>query len=243
MMKRLLILLSILCSQFGFVFSQHPKTVTDMNRDLNYRDEAQNLVKGLRKKEIKDERVLAAIEKIPRHKFVSEELSHMAYVDKALPIDKEQTISQPYTVAFQTELLDLQPDDKVLEIGTGSGYQAAVLCEIGVEVYSIERHKQLHLQAQELLSQLGYHPKLFYGDGYEGLPDDAPFDKILITAAVKKIPQKLLEQLKVGGLLVAPLGDSRQQVMTIIKRKESDIYEKTENGIFVFVPMIEGVEE
>lgn len=243
MMKRLLILLSILCSQFGLVYCQHPKTATDMNQDLNYRNEAQNLVKGLRKKGIKDERVLAAIEKIPRHKFVSEELSHMAYVDKALPIDKEQTISQPYTVAFQTELLDLQPDDKVLEIGTGSGYQAAVLCEIGVEVYSIERHKQLHFQAQELLSQLGYHPKLFYGDGYEGLPDDAPFDKILITAAVRKIPQKLLEQLKVGGLLVAPLGDSRQQVMTIIKRKESDIYEKTENGIFVFVPMIEGVEE
>ncbi|MBK5723139.1 protein-L-isoaspartate(D-aspartate) O-methyltransferase [Dysgonomonas sp. Marseille-P4677] len=214
-----------------------------MNDSLRYNYKAIELVVRLKNKGIKDNQILAAIEKIPRHVFVSENLANHAYEDKPLPIDKNQTISQPYTVAFQSELLQIKPNEKVLEIGTGSGYQAAVLCEMKAKVYSIERQQQLYLKAKEVLSKLGYHPMLFYGDGYEGLPDYAPFDKILITAATKEFPKKLLEQLKIGGLMVAPIGDSNRQIMTVVKRIGADEYIESEHGAFVFVPLLKGVEE
>lgn len=214
-----------------------------MNDSLQYNDRAKKLAVELRRKGIKDEQVLTVIAKIPREMFVAEHLATRAYEDKPLPIDKNQTISQPYTVAFQTELLQIKPNEKVLEIGTGSGYQAAVLCEMGVEVYSIERHQQLYVKAKKVLHELGYDPMLFYGDGHEGLPDHSPFDKILITAATKEFPKKLLEQLKIGGLMVAPIGDSKSQTMTTIKRLGPDEYKETEHGIFVFVPMLQGTED
>lgn len=214
-----------------------------MNDSLQYNDKAYKLAAELKRKGIKDERVLAAISKVPRHTFVAENLVGRAYEDNPLPIDKNQTISQPYTVAFQSELLQIKPCEKVLEIGTGSGYQAAILCEMGAEVYSIERHQQLYIKAKKVLNQLGYNPMLFYGDGYEGLPDYSPFNKILITAATNEFPKKLLGQLKVGGLMVAPIGDSNRQTMTVIRRLGPNEYKESEHGAFVFVPMLEGVEE
>lgn len=219
------------------------KAQTTMNTSHPYSKEAKRLVNGLKRKGIKDKRVLKAIEVIPRHEFVEDRLHPYAYDDRPLPIDREQTISQPYTVAFQTELLKVEPGEKVLEIGTGSGYQAAVLCEIGVEVYSIERHRPLYEQAKELLARLGYHPYLFYGDGYEGLPDHAPFDKILITAATPRFPEKLLQQLKVGGVMVAPVGDQSGQIMRTVERVSADQYKERDHGGFVFVPMVKGVED
>lgn len=206
-------------------------------------DEARKLSKALEKKGIRDKRVLNAIANIPRHLFISETLSEYAYLDRPLPIEKGQTISQPYTVAFQSELLQLKPGEKVLEIGTGSGYQAAVLCEMGAEVYSIERFRELHLKAKENLNKTGYYPNLFFGDGFEGLPGHAPFDKILITAAPEKTPKKLLQQLKVGGWMVAPVGGRRGQKMTVIKRVSEDKFEESVHGDFIFVPMQEGTEE
>jgi protein-L-isoaspartate(D-aspartate) O-methyltransferase len=169
-------------------------------------------------------------------------LADMAYLDRPLPIESGQTISQPYTVAFQTELLQLKPGEKVLEIGTGSGYQAAVLCEMGAEVYSIERYRELYLTAKERLNRLGYTPQLFHGDGYEGLPEQAPFDKILITAAPEEIPEKLKEQLRVGGWMVLPLGGRMGQKMTVIKRTSGEKYRQTTHGDFIFVPMQKGTE-
>lgn len=214
-----------------------------MNDSSIYSKEVKNLVNGLKRKGIRDERILEAVSRVPRHDFVTESIRSKAYQDKALPIDKGQMISQPYTVAFQTDLLQLEAGDKVLEIGTGSGYQAAVLCEMGVEVYSIERHYQLHLKAKTLLDSLGYRVNLFYGDGYEGLPDEAPFDKILITAATSQFPEKLLRQLRIGGIMVAPIGNSERQTMTVVKRLDEDRYKETPHGHFVFVPMVKGVEE
>lgn len=205
--------------------------------------EAKKLAESLSKKGITDKRVLAAIGNIPRHEFIDESLREYAYLDRPLPIEKGQTISQPYTVAYQSELLQLKPGEKVLEIGTGSGYQAAVLCEMGADVYSIERYQDLYLQAKETLNKLGYHPNLFFGDGYEGLPDSAPFDKILITAAPEKIPEKLKQQLKIGGWMVVPVGGRQGQKMTVIKRISKDKFRETVHGDFIFVPMLEGTEE
>ncbi|HBU45590.1 MAG TPA: protein-L-isoaspartate O-methyltransferase, partial [Porphyromonadaceae bacterium] len=162
---------------------------------------------------------------------------------RPLPIEKGQTISQSYTVAFQPELLQLKPGEKVLEIGTGSGYQAAVLCEMGADVYSIERYQELHLQAKETLNKLGYYPRLFFGDGFEGLPQHAPFDKILVTAAPEKTPEKLLNQLKIGGWMVAPIGGRQGQRMTVIKRISNDKFRESEHGDFIFVPMQKGTDE
>lgn len=205
--------------------------------------EATKLAESLRKKGITDKRVITAIADIPRHEFIDESLREYAYLDRPLPIEKGQTISQPYTVAYQSELLQLKPGEKVLEIGTGSGYQAAVLCEMDAEVYSIERFQELHLTAKETLNKLGYHPNLFFGDGYEGLPEHAPFDKILITAAPEEIPQKLKQQLKIGGWMVLPLGGRMGQKMTIVKRVSNDKFTESVHGDFIFVPMKEGTEE
>ncbi len=196
------------------------------------------LAESIKIKGIKDERVLKAIEKIPRHFFLDSTFTEIAYQDKPFPIGLGQTISQPYTVAFQTELLEIAKDDKILEIGTGSGYQACVLMELGAKVFSIERHKPLYVKAKELLEKMGYLPKLFYGDGYKGLPAFAPFDKIIVTAGAPELPVALLEQLKSGGFLVIPLGGGSNQIMTrFIKHNDFEI-EKQEFGHFRFVPML-----
>jgi len=199
----------------------------------------QQLVEEIKAKGIKDTEVLNAIGKIPRHLFLDSSFLEFAYQDKPFPIGSGQTISQPYTVAFQTELLEIGKGDKVLEIGTGSGYQACVLLELGAKVFSIERQKKLFEKTRGFLPKLNYRPRLFYGDGYKGLPTFAPFDKILITAAAPDIPDELLKQLKVGGRLVIPVGGSEiQEMLSIDKISEFDFKEK-KHGSFRFVPLLE----
>jgi len=197
------------------------------------------LAKQLEEKGIKDKSVLDAIRKIPRHLFLNSSFEDFAYQDKAFPIAANQTISQPYTVAFQTELLQVKKDDKILEIGTGSGYQTAVLVALGAKVYSVERQNELFKVTSALLPKLGIRPKhLSFGDGYKGLPNFAPFDSIIVTAGAPIIPQPLMAQLKVGGRLVIPLGEP-EQVMTMLIRKNETQFEKHEFGEFRFVPLLE----
>jgi protein-L-isoaspartate(D-aspartate) O-methyltransferase len=197
------------------------------------------LVDSIRRKGIQDERVLAAMNSVPRHQFLDSSFLEFAYDDKPFPIGSGQTISQPYTVAFQTELLELKKGQKVLEIGTGSGYQACVLAEMGAKVYSVERQKKLYLKTKEFLKKLGYNVKLFYGDGGRGVPAFAPYDSILITAAAPDIPQALLSQLKTGGFLVVPLGGGSVQTMIRMKKLENGKVETEEFGAFRFVPMLQ----
>ncbi len=197
------------------------------------------LAKVLQAKGITDENVLNAVRKIPRHLFIDSSFESHAYQDKAFPIAAEQTISQPYTVAFQSQTLQVKRDDKILEIGTGSGYQTAVLLELKAEVYTIERQHELFKKTQLFLPKLGYRPKkLIFGDGYKGLPEKAPFDKIIVTAGAPFVPKPLLAQLKVGGMLLIPVGD-KTQIMTLFKRKSPKEFEKHELGDFAFVPMLE----
>lgn len=199
----------------------------------------QQLVETLIKKGIKDQGVLKAIGKIPRHFFMDSGFIDHAYQDKAFPIGADQTISQPYTVAFQSELLQVKPDYKVLEIGTGSGYQTAVLLELGAKVYSIERQKELFKKTSKFLPKIGYRAKkLIFGDGYKGLPDEAPFQSIIVTAGAPFVPNPLLSQLAIGGRLVIPIGND-VQVMTLFIRKGPKDFEKHEFGDFRFVPMLE----
>ena len=194
----------------------------------------------LRKKGISDEEVLRAIDTVPRDLFMDPAFLSHAYVDKAFPISSGQTISQPYTVAVQTSLLKVKKRDKILEIGTGSGYQAAILAEMGAKVYTIERYRELFVKAQRIFASLGYSADFFYGDGYEGKPQYGPFDGIIITAATPEIPDVLLHQLKIGGRLVVPLGNSDSQVMTLVERTGCDVFDRSEHGNFVFVPMLKG---
>lgn len=208
---------------------------------IQHKGQRKRLVELLRKKGISDEKVLNAINSVPRHLFMSD-LSHFAYEDKAFPIGAEQTISQPYTVAFQTQLLEIKRGEKILEIGTGSGYQSAVLIEMGAKVYTIERILELYSKTQILLPQIGYNPQFFYGDGYLGKPTYGPFDKILITAGAPSIPTELLKQLKIGGFLVAPIGLENCQVMTKITKLDETNFQKQEFGNFAFVPMIKGLK-
>ncbi|RCS27097.1 protein-L-isoaspartate(D-aspartate) O-methyltransferase [Polaribacter sp. WD7] len=190
-------------------------------------------------KGITDQNVLNAIKKIPRHLFIDSSFESHAYQDKAFPIAAEQTISQPYTVAFQSQTLAVKNGEKVLEIGTGSGYQTAVLLELKAEVYSIERQHELFKKTSNFLPKLGYKPKRFvFGDGYKGLPAQAPFDKIIVTAGAPFVPKPLLSQLKVGGMLLIPVGD-KTQIMTLFVRKSATQFEKHELGDFAFVPMLE----
>lgn len=197
------------------------------------------LVEVLRKKGIKEEAVLDAISKVPRHLFMDSGFIDHAYVDKAFPIAADQTISQPYTVARQTELLHVKEGDKVLEIGTGSGYQSAVLIEMGTLVYTIERQNELFKKTSLFLPKIGYRPKkMVFGDGYKGLPEFAPFDGIVVTAGAPIVPKPLLSQLKVGGRLVIPVGEE-VQIMTVFERKSASKFEKTEHGEFRFVPLLE----
>lgn len=202
----------------------------------------QGLIDTLRLKGIGDERVLEAINAIPRHSFMDPAFLEHAYEDKAFQIGAGQTISQPYTVAYMTEWLDLEKGMKVLEIGTGSGYQACVLAEMEVKVYSIERIKKLHESAKQQISLLGYSKsiRLFFGDGYAGIPEQAPFDRIIITAAAKEIPQALLKQLKVGGIFVLPLGNDDDQLMIKMTKTGENDYRKEMGDNFRFVPMLPG---
>jgi protein-L-isoaspartate(D-aspartate) O-methyltransferase len=208
----------------------------DTNKHQGLRNQ---LAKQLEEKGITNKNVLEAIKKIPRHLFLNSSFEDFAYQDKAFPIAAGQTISQPYTVAFQSQLLEVKKDHKILEIGTGSGYQTAVLCLLGAKVYSVERQNELFKITKSLLPKLGIRPKhLSFGDGYKGLPDHAPFDSIIVTAGAPIIPQALMAQLKIGGRLVIPVGE-KEQIMTMLIRKNETQFEKHEYGDFKFVPLLE----
>lgn len=197
------------------------------------------LAKLLEDKGITDKKVLEVIKIIPRHLFLDSSFEDFAYQDKAFPIAAGQTISQPYTVAYQTQLLQVKKDDKILEIGTGSGYQTAVLCLLGAKVFSVERQNELFKITSTLLPKLGIRPKhLSFGDGYKGLPNHAPFDSIIVTAGAPIIPKPLMAQLKIGGKLLIPLGEN-EQIMTMLIRKNETQFEKHEFGDFKFVPLLE----
>jgi len=211
-----------------------------MTDSFEAKGKRKRLVAELRQKGITDEEVLRAIDTVPRHLFMDPAFLNHAYVDKAFPLSSGQTISQPYTVAVQTSLLKIKKRDKILEVGTGSGYQAAVLAEMGAKVYTIERFRELFLKARTTLTSLGYSADFFYGDGYEGKAQYGPFDGIIVTAAAPEVPLTLLHQLKVGGRLVIPIGGSVAQVMTVIERRGEDDFEYTDHGSFIFVPMLKG---
>ncbi|HOB83072.1 MAG TPA: protein-L-isoaspartate(D-aspartate) O-methyltransferase [Bacteroidales bacterium] len=212
-----------------------------MTDDFEARGKRKKLIAELRKKGITDEEVLRAMDTVPRHLFMDPAFLIHAYVDKAFPISSGQTISQPYTVAVQTALLEVKRRDKILEIGTGSGYQAAVLAEMGAKVYTIERHRELYRKARRSLAELGYEVEFFFGDGYAGKPQYGPYDGIIITAATREIPDNLLRQLKTGGKLVAPVGDVSSQVMTLVRRSGEGSFEYSAHGKYVFVPMLRGI--
>ncbi len=195
------------------------------------------LVKILRNKGISDERVLDAVAKVPRHVFFDNALLEHAYQDKAFPIGEGQTISQPYTVAFQSEKLAIKPGDKILEIGTGSGYQACILMELGAKVYTIEYNKKLYDITKVVLPKMGYKPYFFFGDGSKGLPSKAPYDKILVTAGAPVVPSTLTDQLREGGILVIPVGNRDRQVMVRIVKKDDKLI-KEEFDHFAFVPLL-----
>jgi protein-L-isoaspartate(D-aspartate) O-methyltransferase len=195
------------------------------------------MIEHLRSKGISDQRVLDAMNNVPRHFFLDSSLDTLAYEDKALEILCKQTISQPSTVAFQTQLLDVSPFEKVLEIGTGSGYQTSVLCFLKARVYTIERFKPLHNSAQMVFDALKIRPKCFFGDGYLGLPAFAPFDKVLITCAAPSLPKELVKQMKIGGVMVVPIGEGTQTMYRIKKLSETEI-DVQSYGEFKFVPML-----
>lgn len=198
------------------------------------------LVQEIAGKGVKAPNVLHAINSVPRHLFIESSFINFAYQDKPFPIGWGQTISQPYTVAFQSELLNVLPGERILEVGTGSGYQAAVLYELGAKVYSIERFQSLYERTSRLMNALGYQMELFLGDGYKGLPQLAPFDKIIVTAGASVLPTELLKQLKIGGVMVIPLG-AEQQIMTRFTRLGDEEFKKEEFGMFAFVPMLKGI--
>lgn len=197
------------------------------------------LIKELSDKGIKDKRVLDAFDAVPRHFFLDNAFAQQAYSNMAFQIGSGQTISHPYTVAFQTELLELKKGDKVLEIGSGSGFQTSILCEMGAKVFSIERHKELHLKARNILRHLKYNARLTFGDGYKGLPTFAPFDKIIITCGAPGIPEELMRQLKPGGFMVIPIGEGEEQLMKRITKISDTEWDEEEYGVFRFVPMLE----
>lgn len=208
------------------------------NTHRKYGRRRTELVKKLEKKGIRDRNVLQAVQAIPRHIFVDTALENRAYEDTALPIGSGQTISQPFTVAAQTELLEVKEGDKILEIGTGSGYQAAILCHMGAEVYSVERHEKLYLNAKSTLQELGFRAHLKCGDGTLGWSAYAPYDGIVVTAGAPVVPDDLIKQLNVGGRLVVPVGNQESQVMTRITRVSEDSYEEEQLQQFKFVPLI-----
>ncbi len=209
--------------------------VRDTTKHQGLRNQLANVLGA---KGITDDRVLAAVRKIPRHLFIDSSFEEHAYQDKAFPIAADQTISHPYTVAFQSQVLEISPGEKVLEIGTGSGYQTAVLLELQAEVFTIERQHELFRRTKLFLPKIGYRPKRFvFGDGYKGLPEEAPFDKVIVTAGAPYVPKALLAQVKVGGKLLIPVGEGAQ-IMTLFIRKSPKEFEKYELGDFKFVPML-----
>lgn len=223
---------------FRSIFTQ-TKVIPKLKDTSKHQGLRIQLVKLLGEKGITDKNVLDAINKIPRHLFLDSSFEQYAYQDKAFPIGAGQTISQPYTVAFQSQLLEVKKDDKILEIGTGSGYQTAVLYTMGAKVYSVERQNELFKTTSNLLPKLGIRPKhLSFGDGYKGLPSYAPFDSIIVTAGAPIIPKPLMAQLKIGGRLVIPLGE-KNQVMTLLVRESETKFVKHELGEFRFVPLLE----
>lgn len=212
----------------------------------NYRHKGMRkiLVEELKSKGISDENVLNAINAVPRHVFLDSSFLNFAYQDKAFPIGSGQTISQPFTVAFQSSLLEIKKNMKVLEIGTGSGYQACVLAEMGAKVFSIERQRKLYTKTKAFLAEFPYRIKMFLGDGNKGLPTYGPFDRIIITAAAPEIPQTLVDQLKVGGMMVIPLCENEEhQTMLRLTKQEDGTLKREEFGDFRFVPMLKGVGE
>ena len=210
-----------------------------MKDTLKHKGLRNKLVGVITSKGIRDQEVLKAVAKVPRHLFMDSGFLHHAYQDKAFPIAAGQTISQPYTVAFQTELLGLKPKDKVLEIGTGSGYQTAILLELKAVVFTVERQLELYKKTKIFLEKIGYRPKkMVFGDGYKGLPEDAPFDGILVTAGAPEVPKALLEQLAIGGRMVIPVGLKDQIMMRITRLSEKE-FKKESFGTFRFVPLLE----
>lgn len=209
-----------------------------MEDSYRHKGMRRTLVKTLKEKGIEDQNVLKAIGNVPRHFFFEKAFIDHAYQDKAFPIGEGQTISQPYTVAFQTELLQLKPGDTVLEVGTGSGYQACVLLEMGAKVFTIEYNKILFERTQDFLPKMGYRPRFFFGDGSKGLPAFAPFDKIIVTAGAPIVPKSLIEQLREEGMLVIPVGDNKSQQMIRITKKEDNKLIKEEFDHFSFVPLL-----
>ena len=215
--------------------------MVNVNDSFRHKGLRNRLVKEIEKKGITEKKVLEAIGRVPRHLFMDSSFVHLAYQDQAFPIGQGQTISQPYTVAFQSSLLDVQPGCKVLEIGTGSGYQAAVLSEMQALVFSIERQQRLYKATGQLLTDIGYPDiRLFLGDGNEGLPAFAPFDRILVTAGASEVPSNLLIQLRPGGIMVIPIG-VQSQTMIRIKRLSEDEFEQESFGSFAFVPLLKGI--
>lgn len=208
-----------------------------MEDSYKHRGMRKSLVRILRQKGITNEEVLKAINKIPRHYFFDNALVEHAYQDKAFPIGEGQTISQPYTVAFQTEKLDIKPGDKVLEVGTGSGYQACVLVEVGADLYSIEYNKILYNRTKTFLPRMGYSPRFFQGDGSQGLSKFAPYDKIIVTAGAPSVPSSLIRQLKIGGILLIPVGDNKRQKMLKITKVDEKKIKKESFDYFSFVPL------
>ena len=209
-----------------------------MKDTLRHKGLRNKLVQEIKNKGISDLKVLNAIQSIPRHLFMDSSFLDHAYQDKAFPISAGQTISQPYTVAFQSELLKIRKGDKVLEVGTGSGYQTAVLCELGAIVYSIERQKELFKKTSFFLPKIGYFPKkIIFGDGYKGFANEAPYDSIIVTAGAPFIPKMLLSQLKINGKLIIPVGEEIQK-MTVITRLSKEKFDKVEYGEFQFVPLL-----
>jgi len=219
------------------LYFREPKNY--MGDTLKHSGLRNKLAEMIATKGVTDAKVLAAVKTVPRHLFLDSSFESHAYQDKAFPIGAEQTISQPYTVAFQTQLLEVRPKAKILEIGTGSGYQTAILLELLATVYTIERQQELFKKTKLFFGKMGYRPKkMIFGDGYKGLADEAPFDGIIVTAGAPEVPKPLLSQLAIGGRLVIPVGVA-EQVMTLYVRKSKKEFEKKEFGNFRFVPLLE----
>lgn len=209
----------------------------------DFAEQRKELVKSIEKRGIRDKKVLDAIGNVPRHIFMDKYFVSKSYQDHAFPINCGQSISQPFTVGFQTQLLSVSTGDKILEIGTGSGYQTAILLEMGAQVYTIERQYELYLQAKNLFEGNKFNLKMFFTDGYEGLPEYSPFDSILLTAAAPKVPEKLIDQLKRGGRIVAPIGGKQGQRMMLVEKLDDGSCKYTDYGAFMFVPMVSGTKK
>ncbi|MBL1279611.1 MAG: protein-L-isoaspartate(D-aspartate) O-methyltransferase [Fluviicola sp.] len=210
-----------------------------MQDSFRYKGMRKRLINELREKGIHDEKVLAAFDAVPRHFFLDSSFVEQAYSNMPFQIGSGQTISHPYTVAFQTQLLELKRGEKVLEIGTGSGFQTCILAKLGVKVFSIERHRELHLKAKTILQKLKLNARLSFGDGFKGLPNFAPFDKVIITCGAPFVPVELVQQLKIGGVMIIPVGEGAEQQMQKITKISETETTMEELGVFSFVPMLE----